>query len=87
MTFPSLCRDCNNVRLGGRLDPTLVKLVRDVRRWIDWNRAGEVAVTTKPLRLMRAVAGQLLAAEEGSDSTARSTHVLPKGAPMPQRRK
>lgn len=71
--FPSLCRACNGERLGTKYDPTLKKLVDDVRRWVrvtrdlDISIAGDIEVMTYPSRLARAVAGHLLAAEERKD--------------------
>jgi hypothetical protein len=75
VTFPSLCVTCNSDRLGGAYDPTLSKLAADVRRWIVVTKdhdiwvPGGIEVTTKPLRIARAVAGHLLAAEERKDSS------------------
>ena len=76
VTFPSLCLTCNRDRLGGAYDPTLSKLAADVRRWLAVTKdhdiwvPGDIRVTTKPLRIARAVAGHLLAAEERRDSSA-----------------
>jgi hypothetical protein len=70
--FPSLCRICNNEKLGREYDPVLAKFVGDVRPWVRIVERGiffqsGITVTTKPLRLARAVVGHLLAAEERSN--------------------
>lgn len=75
-TYPSLCQACNVDRLGGMYDPTLSKLAADVRNWLAVTKEldiwvpGDIQVTTMPLRIARAVAGHLLAAEERKDPSA-----------------
>jgi len=72
--FPTLCCTCNNERLGKEYDPVLAKFIDDVLpgvRLIKQNflfKEG-LEVKTKPLRLVRAVVGHLLAAEERSNPT------------------
>jgi hypothetical protein len=72
-SFPSLCRKCNNDRLGSKYDPVLASLVTAVRRWIavavDHGRwvPGDIGVTTQPFGLARSIVGHLLAAEERRD--------------------
>lgn len=65
--FPSLCKDCNNQRLGLSYDPVLARFIEDTRPWVNIIERGiiipdGISVTTKPLRLARAVVGHLLAA-------------------------
>ncbi len=67
--FPTICRICNNDRLGSQYDPSLVRFCNGVATWV---RASSglglilprvATVSIEPARVARAVIGHLLAAE------------------------
>lgn len=65
--FPTLCDACNNGRLGGHYDPSLVDLTKDVSRIVRAAHSGtvvlpaEIKVGVKVHRVARSILGHLLA--------------------------
>ncbi len=65
--FRTLCGDCNNGRLGGQYDPSLIEISKDVSRIVRMNTSGviafppEIKIRTRVHRVARAVVGHLLA--------------------------
>jgi hypothetical protein len=73
-TFPTLCAECNNIRLGAQTDPALRDFVDAFRSWV--NGAFQLGLTLppaarvslRPALVTRAVFGHLLAAEGARES-------------------
>lgn len=59
--FRSICAECNNERLGQRLDPTLVQFCKDAQEAIAQNVYLPTDVRVQQNKLFRAVIGHLLA--------------------------
>jgi len=61
--YRTLCKKCNNERLGRGYDPTLIALVNDVRAYLNstLHLPTQLRAKTKPNRLVRCVVGHLLA--------------------------
>jgi len=61
--YRTLCKKCNNERLGLGYDPTLISLANDVRAFLEssLHLPTEMHIPTKPNRLVRSVVGHLLA--------------------------
>ena len=65
--YRTLCGDCNSKRLGFEYDPDLIRLARDVGRFLSALKLGIVVpshtlIRTRPQRVLRSVVGHLLAA-------------------------
>lgn len=69
----SICKDCNNARLGNLYDPFLINFVNQVARIINLKETyfvslpNPINIQIKPHRVARAIIGHLLAAKPPSD--------------------
>lgn len=65
--FRSLCRRCNNERLGAETDPELVKLCNHADAVLRSRLVlpSSFAIDVRPMRALRSVVGHLLATESG----------------------
>jgi hypothetical protein len=61
--YRTLCKKCNNERLGLGFDPVLISLASSVRAYLEsaLHLPSEMQIQTKPNRLVRSVVGHLLA--------------------------
>lgn len=73
--FRSICSDCNNKLLGGRYDPEIIRISREVGRIIrahtdlGFALPQSIRVPVKTHYLLRGVIGHLLAALESPDAS------------------
>lgn len=63
--FKSLCKNCNNIELGKKLDPVLNVFAKNVGKYVGSKLClpNEMLIETRPNAIIRAVLGHLLAAK------------------------
>lgn len=61
--YRTLCKKCNNERLGLGYDPTFISLANGIRSYLEsaLHLPAEMRIQTRPNRLVRSVVGHLLA--------------------------
>lgn len=64
--YRSICRACNNERLGGRYDPALVRFCQDIHAAMGQRLYVPIDLTAPLNRIVRGVVGHLLAHDVGS---------------------
>lgn len=80
---PSICGACNNVRLGQQYDPELKSFTAEVALWVRASIEEGLILPPvptfrcRPVRILKAIMGHLLAAERRADR-----HAAPRDAPM-----
>lgn len=88
--YRTLCKRCNNERLGLGYDPALIEFTRQVRSYLDsaLYLPAQMSFRTQPNRLVRCIAGHLLAQGVGEHRggtmiEAMTDYFLDEGQPFP----